>query len=158
VTCPEPVYDAEVVELTPLESPGVDPYGIVDDDKPYALVNPQPAVGSSAESRRPCPMCGEMILTTAVKCRFCGEIFDATLKKSKSRKFGPGDENLTGGDIALAVLCSGIGCITGLVWMIQGKPKGLKMFGLSFLVGVVLNVVLGIIQAVMQQQGPLGGP
>ena len=24
-------------------------------------------------------MCGEMILTTAAKCRYCGEVFDETL-------------------------------------------------------------------------------
>ena len=30
-------------------------------------------------------MCGEMILTTAAKCRFCGEVFDPTLKKGKGR-------------------------------------------------------------------------
>ena len=28
-------------------------------------------------------MCGEMILSTAAKCRFCGEVFDSTLKKAK---------------------------------------------------------------------------
>lgn len=27
-------------------------------------------------NRRPCPMCGEMIVATAVKCRFCGEVLD----------------------------------------------------------------------------------
>jgi len=158
VTCPEPVYDAEVIEMTPLESPGVDPYANLDDDQPYALVTPPPAAESSVESRRPCPMCGEMILSTAVKCRFCGEIFDSTLKKSKSKKFRHGEDTLTGGDITLALLCSGIGCIAGLVWMIQGKPKGLKMFGLSFLMVVVWNIVSAIIQAVLQQQGGVGGP
>ena len=41
-------------------------------------------VGTAAapEARKPCPMCGEMIIATAAKCRFCGEVFDATLKKS----------------------------------------------------------------------------
>ncbi|MFI5454666.1 MAG: hypothetical protein ACHRXM_04370 [Isosphaerales bacterium] len=154
VTCPEPVYDAEVIEMTPLKSPGVDPYANLDDDQPYALVDPPPAVKSSAESRRPCPMCGEMILTGAVKCRFCGEIFDSTLKKSKSRKFGRGEDTLTGGDITLALLCSGIGCITGLVWMIQGKPKGLKMFGLSVIADIVKSVIVAIFQA--SQEGAAG--
>ena len=27
-------------------------------------------------------MCGEMIVATAAKCRFCGEVFDPTLKRS----------------------------------------------------------------------------
>jgi len=85
VTCPEPVYDADVVEMTPIESSGVDPYAELGADQPYAVVDPQPAADSSTERRRPCPMCGEMILTTAAKCRFCGEVFDSTLKKGKGR-------------------------------------------------------------------------
>ena len=27
-------------------------------------------------------------------------------------------------EIIVAILCSGIGCVDGIVWMIQGKPKG----------------------------------
>jgi hypothetical protein len=77
VTCPEPVYDAEPIEAPP---GGVSPYGDVDTEQPYAMV-PEPAAAPSAEARRPCPMCGEMIVASAAKCRFCGEIFDSTLKK-----------------------------------------------------------------------------
>ncbi len=29
-----------------------------------------------ADDRVPCPACGEQILSTAVKCRYCGEVFD----------------------------------------------------------------------------------
>jgi len=65
---------------------GHDPYADLDSDKPYGLVEPQPSAASSPdEGRRPCPMCGEMILTTAAKCRYCGEVFDPTLKKGKGR-------------------------------------------------------------------------
>ncbi len=32
--------------------------------------------------RKPCPACGEMIVKGAMKCRFCGEIFDKTLKST----------------------------------------------------------------------------
>jgi predicted RNA-binding Zn-ribbon protein involved in translation (DUF1610 family) len=85
VTCPEPVYDADVVEMTPLESPAVDPYADLGTEEAYGVVDMQPIAEPSTESRRPCPMCGEMILTTAAKCRFCGEVFDPTLKKGKGR-------------------------------------------------------------------------
>src|SRR4051794_13877451 len=37
--------------------------------------------GVADEPRRPCPMCGEMIVASAIKCRFCGEIFDSTLRR-----------------------------------------------------------------------------
>jgi predicted RNA-binding Zn-ribbon protein involved in translation (DUF1610 family) len=32
--------------------------------------------GEALPNRRPCPQCGEMIIATAAKCRYCGEIFD----------------------------------------------------------------------------------
>ena len=69
----------------------------------------------------------------AVKCRFCGEIFDAALKKreKKARRGYDEDADLTTGEWAVAILCSGIGCIAGIIWMIQGKPKGKKMFLVS---------------------------
>ena len=34
---------------------------------------------STDEQRRPCPSCGEMILPRAIKCRFCGKVFDESL-------------------------------------------------------------------------------
>jgi predicted RNA-binding Zn-ribbon protein involved in translation (DUF1610 family) len=154
VTCPEPVYDAEVVEmdLAPQKPKGFDPYAELDDDKPYGVVGPPAAAQTSDESRRPCPMCGEMIVATAAKCRYCGEVFDPTLKKAKSKKkkkkrYDPEDESLSGSEIAIGIICSGIGCIAGLVWMIQGKPKGLKMVGLSIVADIVKSVIWGIINA-----------
>jgi predicted RNA-binding Zn-ribbon protein involved in translation (DUF1610 family) len=74
VTCPEPVYEAEVVE-----SPAADPvaWGELDAGQPGAAVATPVAVQTTvSEIRRPCPMCGEMIIATAAKCRFCGEVFD----------------------------------------------------------------------------------
>jgi hypothetical protein len=79
VPIPEPVYDAEEV-FEPDETLAE---GAADDDS-YGLSAPParaPAPQKSAD-RRPCPMCGEMIRTTAVKCRYCGEVFDDTLKRS----------------------------------------------------------------------------
>ena len=94
-------------------------------------------------------MCGEMILADAVKCRFCGEIFDPALKraekKKKRRRSGSDDDDLTIGEIVFAVLCNGLGCIVGIIWMIQGKPKGTKMFILSLIItiiGLVLRLAI----------------
>jgi hypothetical protein len=151
VTCPEPIYDAELADsLAPI--PGeVDPYGDLNPDEPYALVEPPAGAPAApaAESRRPCPMCGEMILTTAAKCRYCGEIFDPALRKAerKRSKFGPEAESLSTGDILVGLLCSGIGCIAGLVWMIQGKPKGLKMVGLSLMANIFWAIVSAVIRS-----------
>jgi predicted RNA-binding Zn-ribbon protein involved in translation (DUF1610 family) len=158
VTCPEPVYDAELIEAPG----GVDPYADLDSDKPYAMVAPEPAAGqgSEAEGRRPCPMCGEMIVATAAKCRYCGEIFDPALKKAKSKKKRQTaeDEDLSTGDMIVAVICSGIGCIASIVWMIQGKPKGIKMFGLSLAMVIFWNVVMYFVRTATQGPGGMGGP
>jgi predicted RNA-binding Zn-ribbon protein involved in translation (DUF1610 family) len=158
VTCPEPVYDAELVEAPPPGLGGGDPAADLDPDQPYAVVEPPPSPASAPESRRPCPMCGEMILTTAAKCRYCGEVFDPTLKKAKkSQKYGQEAESLSPGDILVGLLCSGIGCIAGVIWMIQGKPKGLKMLGLSLIADLVKSVILAIINA-NQHGAPPGLP
>ena len=91
VTCPEPVYDAEVVEmeLARAKPKGFDPFADVDDDKPYGVMGPPPE-GSSSDENRPCPMCGEMIVATAAKCRYCDEVFDETIKRSGKAKSGKG--------------------------------------------------------------------
>jgi predicted RNA-binding Zn-ribbon protein involved in translation (DUF1610 family) len=159
VTCPEPVHDAEVVEMTmePIADER-DPYGLADEGASGPVL-PRAAPAPGGEDRRPCPMCGEMILATAAKCRYCGEVFDPTLKKvagKKSKKSRASDENLGVPEVLLAVLCSGIGCIVGIVWMVQGKPKGLKMFGLSLLMSVIGAVVNVFLQQAVRQGGGVG--
>ena len=104
-----------------------------------------------SDDRRPCPACGEEIKKNAVKCRFCGEIFDKSLKAKAKKDAGGEDASLTTGDWVVGILCSGIGCIAGIVWMIQGKPKGIKMIGLSLLVQAIIGVVRVAIE--MANQG-----
>jgi predicted RNA-binding Zn-ribbon protein involved in translation (DUF1610 family) len=117
------------------------------EDEEYALeAEPTPLGGFSddelssgpptGDDRKPCPACGEMIMRNAVKCRFCGEIFDPILKKKEQKKRVATDEDsdLTVGEWIVAILCSGIGCIIGIIWMIQGKPKGKKMLLVSLAV------------------------
>jgi predicted RNA-binding Zn-ribbon protein involved in translation (DUF1610 family) len=85
VTCPQPVYDAEAVETrrNPRKPAGADPFAELDADKPYELITPLSQSAAPTESRRPCPMCGEMIMASAAKCRYCNEVFDPTLNKGK---------------------------------------------------------------------------
>ena len=96
------------------------------------------------EQRRPCPMCGEMILASAVKCRFCGEVFDPALKRAEAKRHrggGASDEELTVAEVLVAILCSGIGCIIGVIWMLQGKSKGTKMFLISIVSSIVWSAL-----------------
>ena len=44
-------------------------------------------------------------------------------------------------DWVLAALCSGVACLIGVIWLIQGKPKGLKMVGISFLFALLWNAL-----------------
>jgi DNA-directed RNA polymerase subunit M/transcription elongation factor TFIIS len=141
------------------------PAGIVDAEEvgEEAIQETRPARSSRAvqeerseeDERQPCPMCGEMIPTQAAKCRFCGEIFDPELRRLEKRKArrargADTDADMTTGDWVLAVLCSGIGCILGVVWLIQGKPKGGKMLGISLLFVILWNVVRFAIEAAVK--------
>src|SRR3954469_25107004 len=38
------------------------------------------AIPVSAEERKPCPMCGEMIAASAKKCRYCGHYLDPSVR------------------------------------------------------------------------------
>lgn len=140
----EVIYDAE--EVSDDEAAEDDPFGGVDSYDSPAL--------EPGELRKPCPVCGEMIVSNAAKCRYCGEIFDPKLKKaaakkkSKKRSSYDDDEEMSAGDWVLAIICSNIGCIIGIVWAIQGKSKGGKMIVASiaanffwFLVGTVIRII-----------------
>ena len=49
-------------------------------------------------------------------------------------------------EIALCILCSGIACIVGIVYAIQGKPKGGKMI----LIAVVCSIFWTIVRLALQ--------
>jgi hypothetical protein len=141
-----PVIDAEVVEAQVVDSPPPLPDTIP--------IEPAPGddAGAPPQDRRPCPVCGEMIPTNALKCRFCNEIFDPELKKQEAKKgkssfIGGEGENLSAGEWVVALLCSGIGCIVGIVWMVQGKPKGKKMLLISLGMQVFWVIVRLVIEA-----------
>jgi phage FluMu protein Com len=73
---------AGVIDIPAMPAPPGDEYeleapigpatGFSDDE----LSGPAPG----AEDRRPCPACGEMISKKAIKCRFCGEVLDRSMR------------------------------------------------------------------------------
>ena len=131
----EDVYDAEETPFGDLGEP--DDWGETTDEE-------------SLSGRKPCPMCGEMIKENAAKCRYCGEIFDPELKKRAKKDKTDVDADMTTGDWVIAILCSGIGCIAGIIWMIQGKPKGKKMFFVSLGVQLFWGAVRVAIEVAQQ--------
>ena len=54
-------------------------------------------------------------------------------------------EQLT--DWVLALVCSAIGCIMGIVWAIQGKPKAGKMIAVSIIADVVKSAIWLAVQS-----------
>lgn len=157
VVVPDVIRDAEEVGA----APNVPPPRQADDlydflNKPQAAAQPPAPVedASSGQPRRPCPICGEMIVVGAAKCRFCNATFDPLLRHQEQKKVVKSeDSDLQTGDWLLAILCSGIGCIMGIVWLIQGKPKGGKMLGISLLFVVLWNIVSAVLQSIAHQ-GP----
>lgn len=95
----------------------------------------------SEDGRKACPMCGEMIIATAAKCRFCGEVFDAKAgklggrSKRKGGKLDSSDTELlrsfrrhaqwTGGFmivISIIVAFAGIGLLVAGGQVAQQRP------------------------------------
>jgi hypothetical protein len=110
---PAPIVRRGTPTPEPATPPALNPLADVDDD-PYQLADPDPVIDAPSEARKPCPMCGETIMASAVKCRFCGEVFDARLKKGQSKKrrksSGGGGSSSTGArDIGIGVLCMALG-------------------------------------------------
>jgi predicted RNA-binding Zn-ribbon protein involved in translation (DUF1610 family) len=139
-TDPAPVVDAE-------PKPADDLWDGFDQEAELAK---SAASADAGGTRMPCPACGEMILADAAKCRFCGEYFDADLAKAEKKLKGNQEEKLTVGEWCLAIICSNIGCIMGIVWMIQGKPKGKKLL-LASLAATGVWVVIQLLIAAAEQ-------
>ena len=153
VPIPKAALDAEEMGDGPVSKPKAKPKPVEDDDDSLfddiADDEANAPVDENAK-RKPCPMCGELIAKTAAKCRYCGEVLDPALRKraKKSGSSSSSEDELTGVDIALCVLCSGIGCIVGIVALCRGQSsRGGKMIGISLL----MQVVWGIINILIQQ-------
>ena len=163
---PRPVVDAEAVPGTPSQAPA--PAApkknewfddMMSDEYPIAAVQnfgggPAATPSTPAEPpRRPCPQCGEMIALGAVKCRFCDAVFDEKLrrseKKKKRRSYSSDDDDLTTLEWVICILCGGIGCIVGIIYAIQGKPKGMKMIGVSIAAIIIWNIISFVSQMAM---------
>ena len=141
---------------------------LLDEEEDYRLAagpkvsSPFEASSSSGnQPRRPCPMCGEMISVSAAKCRFCQAVFDEGMRRSQKKEkkssgySSDGDSDLSVFDWVIAILCSGIGCIVGIVYMVQGKPKGGKMIGVSLTFIFIWNVI-SFLSRMAQQGGGMG--
>ncbi len=162
VTCPGPaidddVVDAELIAVTPAVATGggVNPYADLDDDGAYAVADAGPGAQSApeTEARRPCPMCGETIMAAAVKCRYCGEVFDPVLKKGKGRKSGKRSSR-SGGSNPSAVRDLGVGVVLTVLGIVLtlvsfANPVGSGGQGRSYVFyGLVIGGLGGIVRGI----------
>ncbi|MEZ0227653.1 MAG: RING finger protein [Planctomycetota bacterium] len=114
-----------------------------------ATARDEESSGEDEGDTKPCKFCGESIKVAARKCRFCDEYQNERDRQAQTQRASgnPEDENMTTGDWVVAILCSTIGCIAGIVWCIQGKKKGPKMVLVSFIAGVVLGILRVILES-----------
>jgi hypothetical protein len=61
------------------------------------------------------------------------------------------DSELSGGEWALCILCGGIACIVGIVYLIQGKTKGGKMIGLGLLFSFLWRALFALVGIALDQ-------
>ena len=60
--------------------------------------------------------------------------------------------DMTVGDWLLCIFCGGIGCILGIVRLIQGKPNAGKMIGFSILFSFLWGLLRAFLETALQSQ------
>ena len=103
--------------------------------------------GRASASRIRCPHCGRSIGANVPACPFCrGTVGGPRSRRpSRARRYAqrdPSQEQMTGLDWLLAILCCTIGCIVGIVYICQGKTKkGVMMLVISIAMSLVWTLV-----------------
>lgn len=138
--CGDPIRIPKPEDLPPADQMGFDVSSLANEVSRLPTAAPRVIESAPEEDRKPCPKCGEMIPAGAAKCRFCNHVLNAKVvkaaKKAKSASGGD-DDDLSTLEIVVAVICSGIGCIISIIWLVQGKPKWKKMIAISLIMQAV---------------------
>ncbi len=117
----------------------------------------------SGPAYKDCAYCGEKVLASAIKCRHCGEFFDAAKvpPRSKAAAKVASVDDPNPAEYFVALLLAPIGLIIGLVWAAQKQPKAKGMLKTSVL-SLTITVVAGLMtwQYVLREDnsGPSAAP
>lgn len=138
VPVPKAVLDAEEITDEPPPLPKSKAKVADDDDPIFDDVADDEADAPADESarRKACPMCGEQIAASAVKCRYCGEVLDARVR---SRQRSRASDDYAGFWLRLVAT------------LVDGFILGIMVF-------VVFLIFGGILFAIQGGGGGNGGP
>lgn len=96
-----------------------------------------------------CSSCGHANTDTVPSCAECGTALAPNILATPVA-MQTQDADLTTGDWVVCVLCSGIGCILGIIRLIQGKPNASKMIGMSILFTVLWFILRVYIRSIIK--------
>jgi uncharacterized RDD family membrane protein YckC/predicted RNA-binding Zn-ribbon protein involved in translation (DUF1610 family) len=96
--------------------------------------------------RKPCPKCGEMILETARKCRYCNEYFDPALRAASSGGVLASPWIRLGAALLDGLVAFGI-VVPGLIILFAGmgpreEMSPISIFGLMWIIVGILALVI----------------
>jgi predicted RNA-binding Zn-ribbon protein involved in translation (DUF1610 family) len=121
-----------------------------------------PATGAEptvpGDARRPCPECGEMIIASAAKCRFCSAIFDPRLRGRSYRalaiNLGPPGEyaKKIRFHYNLWWICLAIGAAIAISAGILAAATETPEIALVAIVGLIVAIVGGISNYILLYQ------
>jgi S1-C subfamily serine protease len=102
----------------------------------------KPAI-TLAPATKGCPFCGEQVLVNAVKCRHCGEFFDAEAASAvkRVRDTSASADRLNPAEYVVAIVAGPVGLVIGVVWKFKKLRKALDMLKIS---GLSCVIVLAI--------------
>ena len=117
------------------------------------------------DRRRPCPACGELILVTAVKCRYCRELFDPSLRGALAGHGiadDPGWNSIRSGIMKIyyavalmvvtVILLGVVGGVLGGMGSLGGREEINPILMIGILIGGLLALVAKIVALVGQAQ------
>ena len=109
--------------------------------------------GQGSVGTRSCPACAETIKSVAVKCRFCGEVFDPTVLGRQRKSSSKGRDLATPGSRLAAALLDGLIAIPLVIalfvgsMLIDGNQEEIGI--ILVVISVILFLVLAIYQLVI---------